>query len=146
MCEGCSVVLVTFHCTFMWMMRGPLSEPSKEDMPSVAHAAGAAKRRRERRSRQFLRHERLTVAMLLAESQHHAAPRRQSRARSGGWERDVLHGHVPEHPTTQVGCLPPFRGLTASLASGRRSGFSSISWTSLSTPRLRCRSSTSLCR
>ena len=86
----------------MWMVRGPLSEPSKEDMPSVAHAAGAAKRRRERLSRQFLRHERLTVAMLLAESQHHAAPRGQSRARSGGWERDVLHGHVPEHPTTQV--------------------------------------------
>ena len=87
-------MLVTFHCTFMWMMRGP--------QPSVAHAAGAAKRRRERRLRQFLRHERLTVAMLLAESQHHAAPRGQSRARSGGWERDVLHGQVPEHPTPQA--------------------------------------------
>ena len=66
------------------MMRGPLSEPTKEDMPSVAHAAGAAKRRRERRLRQFLRHERLTVAMLLAESQNHAAPRGQNKARSGG--------------------------------------------------------------
>ena len=75
-------------------MRGP--------QPSVAHAAGAAKRRRERRLRLFLRHERLTVAMLLAESQHHAAPRGQSRARSGGWERGVLHGQVPEHPTPQV--------------------------------------------
>ena len=69
-------VLVTFYCTFMWMMRGPQN--------SVAHAAGAAKRRRERRLGQFLRHERLTVAMLLAECQHHAAPRGQSRARSGG--------------------------------------------------------------
>ena len=40
--------------------------------------------------------------MLLAESQHHAAPRGHSRARSGGWERDVLHGQVPEHPTPQA--------------------------------------------
>ena len=40
--------------------------------------------------------------MLLAESQHHAAPQGQSRARSGEWERDVLYGQVPEHPTSQV--------------------------------------------
>ena len=41
-------------------------------------------------------------------------------------------------PWTSKMCLPPGRGLTASLASGRRSGFSSTSWTSLSTPaRLR---------
>ena len=33
--------------------------------------------------RQFLRHERLTVAMLLAERDHHTAPRRQKQARSG---------------------------------------------------------------
>ena len=77
----------------------------REDLPSVAHVAGAAKRRRERRLRQFLRHERLTVAILLAESQHHAAPRGQSR--SGGWERDV-HGQVPEHPTPQVACTQHF--------------------------------------
>ena len=47
-----------------------------------AEDAGTAKRRRERRLRQFLRHERLTVAMLLAETQHHAAPRGQNTARS----------------------------------------------------------------
>ena len=33
-------------------------------------------RRRQRRLRQLLRHERLTFAMALAEAQHHAAPRR----------------------------------------------------------------------
>ena len=49
-------------------------------MPSVAHAAGAARRRRERRLRQFLRHERLTVAMALAEAQHQIAPRRPKPA------------------------------------------------------------------
>ena len=42
------------------------------------HAAGAAKRRRERRLRQWQRHERMTVAMALAEATHHAAPRRQT--------------------------------------------------------------------
>ena len=66
----------------MWMMRAPLSEPAKEDMPSVAHATAAA-RRRQRRLRQFLRHERLTVAMLLADSDHQTAPRGQKQATSG---------------------------------------------------------------
>ena len=41
------------------------------------HAAGAGKRRRERRLRQSQRHERMTVAMALAEATYHAAPRRQ---------------------------------------------------------------------
>ena len=39
--------------------------------------------RRERRRRQFLRHERLSVAMALAESNHHAAPWGQKMARAG---------------------------------------------------------------
>ena len=37
-------------------------------------------RRRQRRLRKFLRHERLTVALALAEATHHAAPRRQKPA------------------------------------------------------------------
>ena len=49
---------------------------------------GAARRRREPRLRQFLRHERLSVAMALAESTHHAAPRGQKMARAGGVERE----------------------------------------------------------
>ena len=44
------------------------------------HAAGAAKRRRERRLRQWLRHERMTVAMVVAEATHHSAPRRLKTA------------------------------------------------------------------
>ena len=47
---------------------------------AVDSVPGAAMRRRQRRLRQFLRHERLTVAMALAEAQHHAAPRRQKPA------------------------------------------------------------------
>ena len=62
----------------------------------VEHATGSALRRRQRRLRQWLRHERMTVAMALAESQHHAAPWRQGMARARGGARDVLHGPAPE--------------------------------------------------
>ena len=48
---------------------------------------GAARRRRERRLRQFMRHERLSVAMALAEYSHHTS-RGQRVARAGGVERE----------------------------------------------------------
>ena len=67
----------------------------------MAEHAGAAMRRRQRRLRQWLRHERLSVAMALAETNHHAAPRGQKKARAGGEARNVLHGHVPEAPLPQ---------------------------------------------
>ena len=89
-----------FQSETSWMMRGPLSEPTKEDVPSVAHATAAA-RRRQRRLRQFLRHERLTVAMLLAERDHHTALRGQTQARSGEEVRVARHGQVPEQPPPQ---------------------------------------------
>ena len=66
-------------------------------VPSAEHAAGTAKRRREERVRQFL----LTVAILLVEMNHHAAPRGQTQARAGRWVRGALHGDVPEEPTSQ---------------------------------------------
>ena len=84
----------------MWATRGPLSEPPREDMPRVAHVAGAAMRRRQRRLRQFLRHERLTVAMLLAERDHHTAPRGQKKARSG-------EGGNETHNTAEFRETPP---------------------------------------
>ena len=55
-------------------------------MADVGGATGAA-RRRQRRLRQFLRHERLSVAMALAESQHHTS-RGQKTAGAG---RHELH-------------------------------------------------------
>ena len=55
----------------MWT-RAPLSEPWWEDMGDGAHA-GTAKRRRERRLRAMLRHERMTVAMVLSEKKHHTS-------------------------------------------------------------------------
>ena len=53
----------------------------------------------------MLRHERMSVAMALAESTHHSA-QRQKTARAGGEARVVLHGHVPEAPLPQ-GSRPP---------------------------------------
>ena len=47
----------------------------------------------------MLRHERMTVAMALAEASHHTAPREQRTARARGWVRDEVHGRVPEAPT-----------------------------------------------
>ena len=60
---------------------------------------GAA-RRRQRRPRQFLRHERLSVAMALAESQHHTS-RGQKMARAGE------EGHEEHDALTEV--LQPLR-------------------------------------
>ena len=75
----------------------------------MAEHAGAAMRRRQRRLRQWLRHERLSVAMALAETNHHAAPRGQTKARAGGEARVALHGHVSEAPLPQ-GSRPPCLG------------------------------------
>ena len=61
---------------------------------------GCARCRRERRLRSHLRHERMAVAMALAESTHHSA-QRQKTARAGREARDALHGHVPEAPLPQ---------------------------------------------
>ena len=80
-------------------------------------------RRWQRRLRQWLRHERLSVAMALAESQHHTS-RGQKTARAGRGVRDAVHGEVPEallphEPGTQHFTLddddsvPGARGLPA---------------------------------
>ena len=69
---------------------------------------GSARRRIERRLRSTLRHERMIVAMALAESQHHSAQRPKT-ARAVGEAREVLLGHVPEAPLPQ-GSRPPSLG------------------------------------
>ena len=53
------------------------------DMPDVDHAGtGSPRRRRERRHRAYLRYARMSVAMALAEANHHTAPRGQKTARA----------------------------------------------------------------
>ena len=74
----------------------------------MAGVDSAAARRRQRRLRSMLRHERMSVAMAFAESQHHSA-QRQKTARAGGEARVVRHGPVLEAPLPQ-GSRPPCLG------------------------------------
>ena len=64
------------------------------------HAAtGSALRRRQRRLRQWHRHERMTVAMALAEARHHTTPRGPKTARAQEEvERETYN--VPRHQNT----------------------------------------------
>ena len=71
--------------------------------PSWQPVTGAAQRRRGRRLRAAWRHEQQSIAQALAAYTHHSALRRPTMARAGGWERAVLHGQVPEHPTPPGG-------------------------------------------
>ena len=78
----------------------PLQTASAVDVMMDVDSVSAARRRRERRLRQFLRHERLSVAMALSEKKHHTS-RGQRKDRAGVWVRDVLHGQVPGAPTPE---------------------------------------------
>ena len=79
-------------------------------MADVEHA-GAAKRRRERRLRQWHRHERMTVAMAVAEATHHSAPRRQKTATAireveEQATHDGLRAQTAPPPGMRPGILP----------------------------------------
>ena len=63
-------------------------------------AAGAAMRRRQRRLRSWLKHERMTVAMALAEASHHSAPRGQRTARAGVWGHELNYTATVRDPPT----------------------------------------------
>ena len=85
--------------------------------------AGSAKRRRERRLRQFLRHERLTVAMVLSEKKHHTS-RGQRKDRTTGEECElnftakIRKTPPPAAATTEYYPLTPDEG--GGLAAGGR--------------------------
>ena len=70
------------------------------------HAAGAAMRRRQRRLRSWLRHERMTVAMTLAEMTHHAAPRGPNMARAGEEVEHATHSGPRAQKTPPPGERP----------------------------------------
>ena len=72
---------------------------------------GSARRRRERRLLQFLRHDRLSLALALSVNEHHTS-RGQRKDRAGEEAREVLHGHVPEAPppSSPQGSRPPCLG------------------------------------
>ena len=134
-------------CTFMWPHAN-------------GEHAGAAMRRRQRRLRQWLRHERLSVAMLLAETQHLAAPRGQTMARAGGGgsRRTTRPSSGSTHPPGARHAVPRPRrrqragsseapGQTGSLLClVRSSGFSGTPWSRWLTARRSCRCLKLLCR
>ena len=83
---------------------------------------GAAKRRKERRLRSWAKHQRMTVAMALAENLHHSrqkveggehdGPRAQKTARATGARPGVLTDLEPQggRQAWSVTCLPRFLG------------------------------------
>ena len=81
--------------------------------------SGAAQRRRQRRLRSWLRHERMTVAMALAESTHHSS-RGQKTAMARVWGREMNYTatiqdppHTSQSSSACTKSLAP-RGLTGS--------------------------------
>ena len=82
--------------------------------------ADASRRRRERRLTQFLRHERLNVAMVLSEKKHHTSrsqrtDRTEEQGRGAGG-RDALHARVPGDPLpsrSSSSCTKKRRGAAA---------------------------------
>ena len=85
-------------------------------------AAGAAMRRRQRRLRSWLKHERMTVAMALAEASHHTAPRGQRTARAGVWGHELNFTATvrdPPSPHTPAGALQPLRRRARRVAAGQ---------------------------
>ena len=114
----------------------PLFASAVETTFSGRHGECRTRHGRGRRLRAALRHERQSIAMALAELTHHTAPRGQRMARARGWVRVEAHGGVPEEPTSKTTTAyrsSGARALTASLAQGRRSGFSGTPWSRSST-------------
>ena len=62
-------------------------------------SSGSAKRRRERRLRSMLRHERMSVAMALAESTHHSS-RGLKTAGAGVWVHELNYSATIRDPPT----------------------------------------------
>ena len=81
----------------------------------AAHATGSARRRRERRLRAYLKYARMSVAMALAEVNHHSAPRRPKTARARGWTRPEQIVDVPVLDVLVPRRLPPPQEVPATL-------------------------------
>ena len=87
--------------------------------PSAENAA-AANLRRERRLRQWLRHERMTVALVVAESTHHVAPTGQKMARTQEEVEFETHAATATEDSPSRGTRESLRPSTA--AAFRREG------------------------
>ena len=107
------------------------AEPKRVTMPFVARDAGssAARRRRERRLRSWLRQERMTVRTELAAALPTLRSEVQGPRRTTLYEAGRLS--TPRGMPSCCHCLrksSEVRGLTVSPTSGRRSKFSGAPW------------------
>ena len=73
------------------------------------HDHGAAWRRRQRRLRTHWRHEQLTLQMLLATYEHHAAPRGQMKARSRREESEFNNAFGQKTPPPRAASTMYYR-------------------------------------
>ena len=132
--------------------RAFVASPLRID-PSEQPFSGTAQRRRQRRLRSWLRHERMTVAMVLAERTRHSS-RGKTIARAGVWGHEMNHPATIRHPATpQLELLelsfeeePGGRGLGLSRPLCRRAGLCGTPWTRSSMPCRGYRLSMFLCR
>ena len=107
------------------------------------HEHGAAWRRRQRRQRRV----RMQWQMLLATYEHHAAPRRQMKARSRGEESEMNNAFTQKTP-------PPGAASTMycrmddeeDVLAGHSQGYSGTPWSRLSRPSCLFRFSVLRCR
>ena len=95
-----------FPCVTLFASMALVVDTSVDNAP----ATGAARRRREQRLRAYLRYARMSVAMALAESNHHSAPRGQSMARAGEEGHEEKHNapwrqkpNPPQRPRADAG-------------------------------------------
>ena len=79
---------------------------SAVDVMMDVDSVSAARRRRERRLRQFLRHERPSVAMAPSEKKA-PHPKGSEEGHGRGVARDALHSQVPGEPTSGEAAFPP---------------------------------------
>ena len=85
------------------------ASPSTNGPQRAAPCQALHSRRRQRRLRSWLRHERMTVAMALAERTHHSS-RGQTIARAGVWGREMNYtATIRDPPTPQPELFQPVR-------------------------------------
>ena len=101
---------------------------------------GSARRRRERRLRSWAKHERLSVAMALAEKLHHSANRTVSPKKDDVEQHHALRGQPGQGPPRSTFSLAACacRSQWGSLSC--RLGFSGTPWSRGSSTRRTCRS------
>ena len=92
-------------CCFFGSLSFDLNGWPMAERGDAGGGTGSGRRRRERRLRSMLRHERMAVAMALAESLHHGA-QRPEKARAGEVEEQDKHPALRREKSPPLGKRP----------------------------------------